>query len=210
MTRRLKDLARALYYLPGNTWNLPNLRLKRARVGAGFETTGRMYVRNRGTVTIGSDVRINSSGRSNPIGGGSRTYLQVLKGAALVIGDGTRISNIAITCGASIQIGRHVRIGAGCRIYDTDFHSLNPYVRAGLVGPDRDARTREIVIEDFAFIGAGCFILKGARIGRASIVGAGSVVTGTVPPEEIWGGNPARFIRSLTAAEKERPRPSQS
>jgi acetyltransferase-like isoleucine patch superfamily enzyme len=54
-----------------------------------------------------------------------------------------------------------------------------------------------IVVGDRAFIGARATLLPGATIGARSIVGAGAVVTGTVPPETVVAGVPARPIRSL-------------
>ena len=45
-----------------------------------------------------------------------------------------------------------------------------------------------------AFIGAGCYILKGVTIGEHAIVGAGSVVAKDIPAGEIWAGNPAKKI----------------
>lgn len=54
-----------------------------------------------------------------------------------------------------------------------------------------------VVIEDNVFIGARSIILKGVTIGENSIVGAGSVVTRSIPSNQIWGGNPAKFIRNL-------------
>lgn len=48
------------------------------------------------------------------------------------------------------------------------------------------------------FIGACTIILKGTYIGQNSIVGAGSVVPGTIIPDnQLWAGNPARKIRDL-------------
>lgn len=47
------------------------------------------------------------------------------------------------------------------------------------------------------FIGAGTTILKGTTIGSRSIIGAGSIVSGTIPADEIWAGNPARRIRGI-------------
>ena len=48
---------------------------------------------------------------------------------------------------------------------------------------------------DDCFIGANTVICNAVRIGKNSIVGAGSVVTKDVPDNEIWAGNPARFIK---------------
>lgn len=46
-----------------------------------------------------------------------------------------------------------------------------------------------------AYIGANTIICKPVEIGKYSIVGAGSVVTKSIPPYEIWAGNPAKFIK---------------
>ena len=82
-------------------------------------------------------------------------------------------------------------------IYDTDFHSLNSAVRSKLDEDTSRAQTRPVIIEEHAFIGAHSVILKGVTIGRYSIVGAASVVTKSIPPNEIWAGNPAKFIRKI-------------
>jgi len=60
-----------------------------------------------------------------------------------------------------------------------------------------DVKTAPIIIKDNAFIGGSTIILKGYTIGENSVIAAGSVVTGVVSDNEIWGGNPARFIRRL-------------
>ena len=57
--------------------------------------------------------------------------------------------------------------------------------------------TKPVIIKDGAFIGADGIILKGVTIGKKSVIGAGSVVTKSVPDGEIWAGNPAKFIRKL-------------
>lgn len=46
-------------------------------------------------------------------------------------------------------------------------------------------------------MGAYCIILKGVTIGDNSVIGAGSVVTRDVPANEVWAGNPARFMKKL-------------
>lgn len=53
----------------------------------------------------------------------------------------------------------------------------------------------EVRIKENAFIGTGTIITKPVTIGERAIVGAGSIVTKNIPDDEVWAGNPARFIR---------------
>ena len=55
-----------------------------------------------------------------------------------------------------------------------------------------------IIIEDDAWLGAGCVILPGVRIGRGAVVGANSVVAQDVLPLHVVAGQPARTVRELT------------
>lgn len=59
------------------------------------------------------------------------------------------------------------------------------------------AKSKQIFIEDGAFVGAYSIILKGSYIGKNAVIGARSVVCGVVPENEILGGNPARRIRKI-------------
>jgi acetyltransferase-like isoleucine patch superfamily enzyme len=52
-----------------------------------------------------------------------------------------------------------------------------------------------IRVERGAWIGSRATILGGVTIGEGAVIGAGSVVTRSVPAHEFWAGNPARFIR---------------
>lgn len=105
------------------------------------------------------------------------------------------MSNVAITAFMSVRIGDNVLIGAGVKIYDTDFHPLEAEYRYGDCKSNEYTKCRSIIIEDGAFIGAHSIILKGSNIGKNCIIGAGSVVSGIIPENEVWAGNPARFIR---------------
>jgi len=193
MKNMIKGILRFFYYLPSNFSNRIRYKLKGVRVGKKHETKGNLCIKNKGTITIGDRVRINSKGSANPIGGGEKTYFQVLSGAKLTIGNDVGMSNCAITAGNSITIGDYVRICAGVKIYDTDFHSLNPFERTAK--PEiANVVTKPVMLEDYAFIGAGSYILKGVTVGKYSIIGAGSVVTKDVPQGEIWAGNPAKKI----------------
>ena len=121
----------------------------------------------------------------------------VTDGAELIIGKNVGMSQAAIICHHSITIGDNVKIGGGVKIYDTNFHSLNPEIRRIREWDMREKKCRPVVIEHDAFIGAGAIILSGVTIGENSIVAAGSVVSKSIPANEIWGGNPARFIKKV-------------
>jgi maltose O-acetyltransferase len=58
-------------------------------------------------------------------------------------------------------------------------------------------RLEPVVIEREAFVGMSAILLPGSIIGEYSIVGAGSVVRGAVPPRTVVAGNPARRICSV-------------
>lgn len=146
-----------------------------------------------GSITLGRQVVINSAFEANPVGG-TRTAF-VLKGpeARIEIGDGSGMSNAMIAAYESVVIGRDVNLGAGCKVMDTDFHPLDLDERIRNVNiPHRPVR-----VEDGAFVGTNAIILKGVTIGAESVIAAGAVVAKSVPPGEIWGGNPARFIKKL-------------
>jgi acetyltransferase-like isoleucine patch superfamily enzyme len=95
-----------------------------------------------------------------------------------------------------VTIGAHVSIGANARIYDHDFHPLDPELRRR--NATSNVSTRPVVIGDDVFIGAHAIILKGVVIGARAVIGAGAVVSKDVPPGEVWAGNPARKVGALT------------
>ena len=78
--------------------------------------------------------------------------------------------------------------------------------------PGFGLRTEPININDGAWVGAMAIVLPGTMLGEGSVVTAGSVIAGNVPPYEIFGGNPAGFLRkrevraSLSTSELEAQR----
>ena len=120
------------------------------------------------------------------------------------IGDNVGISSASIRSKKRITIGNNVNIGADCLIIDTDAHP-HDYIRRrrtyweSVSGEiyEESILSAPIVIEDDVWIGARYQILKGVHIGARSIIAAGSVVVSDIPPGEIWGGNPARFIKKI-------------
>lgn len=163
-----------------------------------YKTNGIPYVMvaRGGKLIIGNNFTMNNGIKGNPIGSYRRCTFFVDRNAELIIGDNVEISQTALICHKSIKIGNNVKIGGGVSIYDTDFHSLDPEIRKS----KEDIKNRiekAVVVKDNAFIGAHSIILKGVTIGKNSIIGAGSVVTKPVPDNQIWAGNPAKFIRNI-------------
>lgn len=158
------------------------------------------------TVKIGDNFVFTSGNGINPISRNIRGKIYVEENGYLEIGNNTGISSACIRVNEKIIIGDNVRIGGDCVLMDTDSHSLDWRVRAGLVidpstgkpVPDmKSANSKPIIIEDNVLIGARAIILKGVTIGARSIIGAGSVVSKSIPPDCIAAGNPCKVIKNF-------------
>lgn len=140
---------------------------------------------------------------------------------SVTIGEHTRIWQYVVVL-AEAQIGRHcnicshsfiendVRIGDNvtvkCGVFLWDGITLEDNVQ---IGPnvtftnDKYPRAKQpftlmrTTVCRNASIGAGAVILGGVTIGENALIGAGSVVTKDVPANELWVGNPARYVRTL-------------
>ena len=154
----------------------------------------RMSVNVNGIVRIGANCIFRSSWKSNRSGGGQeKCNIVVGDNASLNIGNNVGISNSTIFCTKKITIEDEVMIGLNCVIYDTDHHSVDYNERIHGVGTIQ----KPVTIKQGAWIGGHCIILKGVTIGEKAVVGAGSVVTKDIPDNEVWGGNPAHFLKKL-------------
>lgn len=94
-----------------------------------------------------------------------------------------------------LRMGNFSYLGPGCYVRNMNhrFDRLDiPYVQQGHDGTD-------IIIGDDVWVGARCILLAGTNIGDHSIVAAGSVVSTTIPPNSIAGGNPVRVLRKRAA-----------
>lgn len=157
---------------------------------------GIILLSNKGEIRLGVNVKINSLYLANPVGQQSKTHFVIKKSAKIIINNNVGISNSLFYCRNKIEIEDNVLIGGGCQILDNDFHSLDLEKR--MSSPDTDIKSAPIIIKNGAFIGANSIVLKGVTIGVQSIVAAGSVVTKSIPDYQIWGGNPAKFIRNIS------------
>lgn len=148
-------------------------------------------------VVIGDDFILRTGKGDGTIDGISSRII-VGKNATLEIGNTTGMTNSSIISFEKITIGHHVNIGAGCLIMDSNFHSLDWKNRKDRSLDTENRISKPVNIGDYVFIGARSIICKGVTIGDYSIIAAGSVVSKDVPPREIWGGNPAKYIRNIS------------
>lgn len=156
----------------------------------------RLACNSTSEIEFGENVLIRSGWKENPAGGGTtRTLLCVGSNGKLKIGSNSGISNSTIVCQSEIMIGKEVNIGVNCVIYDTDHHSVEYTDR--IQNLDSRIKVAPVIIDDGAWIGGHCIILKGVHIGKRSVIAAGSVVCKSVPDDELWGGNPARYIKKI-------------
>jgi maltose O-acetyltransferase len=139
-------------------------------------------------------------------------------GENVVIASGVRFGQPdTIEIGCNCEFGRNVNINAGnCRgVYIGNDVSIadGTYLRSGNHSFDRidipiqqqghfsksqmyNDREYSVIIEDDVWIGARVIILSGVKIGKGSVIGAGTVITNVIPPYSIVVGNPGRVISS--------------
>ena len=159
--------------------------------------------RGGGHVTIGSDFHLTSGDGINPICRNFRACIHLGSPQTVItIGNHVGMSSPCIWIQNKLTIGNHVNIGGNCLILDTDTHQIDYLARRGhkVADPSKPKTTIQsvpITIEDDVWIGANCIILKGVTIGARSVIGAGSVVTKSIPADCIAAGNPAKVIKSL-------------
>lgn len=98
---------------------------------------------------------------------------------------------------AAISLGERVVISRGVTLLTHDY-ALTTALNALGEPPVTDIRiTRPIAIGDNVFVGLGCTLLPGTTIGSNVIIGAGSVVRGTVRSGTIVMGNPSAIVGTI-------------
>ena len=97
---------------------------------------------------------------------------------------------ISIRSAESIDIGDSTMIASDVVITDSDWHGI--YDRTDYV-----ATPKPVKIHKNVWIGERSIILKGTQIGENSVIGAGSVVHGDIPPNSVYAGNPAKEVKKL-------------
>jgi carbonic anhydrase/acetyltransferase-like protein (isoleucine patch superfamily) len=133
-----------------------------------------------------------------------------------VAGNAVIVGDVAVGAQSSIWYGcilrgdvQRIRIGTRTNIQDGTIVHGTTHGHPALIGDDvtvgHAAVLHACTIEDHAFIGIGARVLDGARVRSDSMLAAGAVLTPgkTLPSGELWGGNPAKFLRTLRPEEIE-------
>jgi maltose O-acetyltransferase len=101
-------------------------------------------------------------------------------------------NNVSVVAMESIRIGSKCRIGDFVQIFDCDFHEVDPARRDSGVG-----RINPVALGNNVWLGSRVIVLRGVSIGDNSVVGAGSVVTHSIPSNSLAVGVPAKVVRTL-------------
>ncbi|HEY5040832.1 MAG TPA: acyltransferase [Verrucomicrobiae bacterium] len=152
-------------------------------------------------ISIGPRTKISRRSSLKICGGGSITIgrygrimdysLLMSYGGDIEIGDDCSINPFCVLYGhGGLKIGDGVRIAAHTVIIPANHSFADVNIPIW-----RQAETRSgIIIADDVWIGAGCKILDGVQIGRGCVIGAGAVVTSSLPDFSIAVGIPARVV----------------
>ena len=132
------------------------------------------------------------------IGGGTKigAFVEIQKNAS--VGRNCKISSHSFVC-EGVTIEDEVFVGHGV----TFINDIYPRATAegGVLQTEADWKVVPTLVRKGASIGSGATILAGVEIGEKAIVGAGAMVTRSVPANAIVAGNPARLLRGLRAQE---------
>lgn len=113
-------------------------------------------------------------------------------GSNIYLGDSVYFNyNCVVLDVNRVDIGDRVLIGPNVQIYAAT-HPLSPEIRASGL-----ELGKAVKIGSDVWIGGGAIILPGVTIGKNSVIGAGSVVTGDVPEGVLAAGNPCRVIKEI-------------
>jgi acetyltransferase-like isoleucine patch superfamily enzyme len=147
-------------------------------------------------VKLGDDVKIfnfvNAYGCSIDSGTKIGAFVEIQKGAT--IGKNCKISSHSFIC-EGVHIADNVFVGHNVTFINDKFPRAT--TENGVLQTDDNWECIKTFIEEGASIGSSVTILCGVRVGKRSVIGAGSVVTHDVEENTIVAGNPAKFIRTI-------------
>jgi FkbH-like protein len=151
-------------------------------VGTGARVGGRIRVDNGGSLSIGHGLTVRSAFLPVELLTGSNGRIE--------IGDRVGINfGSVIAAKRQVRIGNDVQIGQHCIVSDVDIpesvHAPSP------------VEPKPIEIGDHAWLAGRVTVRPGVKIGKGSVIAAGSIVESDIPDGVVAGGIPARVLRSV-------------
>jgi acetyltransferase-like isoleucine patch superfamily enzyme len=123
------------------------------------------------------------------------TLLATNDSARIVIGENCYVNrHTMLDASTRIEIGAQTMIGPFCYITDHD-HAFG----VGAAPGETPLVSEPTRIGQRCWLGAQVSVLKGVTIGDGTVVGAGSVVTKSLPPNVVTAGSPAKILREITS-----------
>lgn len=194
----MKKISDFVYFLISLKYKLQiflyKILYRNVKWGINMKFYGSPIFRLNGKCSFGENLIFTSNPKSNLMGLNKRCSICILSTGELRIDDCCGFSGISIFCSNKIIIGKYCNFGGNSFIWDTDFHSINYMDRRNNF---QNINSEPIQIGDDVFVGGNSIILKGVTIGDRAIIGAGSIVTKNIPADEVWAGNPIRFIKKV-------------
>lgn len=149
------------------------------------------------SIKITGRVHLISKAEYNVAGVNHRCIIStVSKNASIRIKGPFGASGCAIVASKSINIDKNVTLGVNTKIYDTDFHPIDPIYRSSPEYSDK-VKSGPVEIGENVWICANSTVLKNVRIGQNAVVGAHSLVLKSIPENVVFGNEPAHFIYDL-------------
>jgi acetyltransferase-like isoleucine patch superfamily enzyme len=174
------------------------------RCGKGLVVGRNCTIRHPGRISLGDNVTIDDNTLIDGRGAGeqgvvigdgaiiNRNSIVQSKNGDIEIGKSVSIgANGSVVSWSGIRIGDHALIAGGCSISAGrfDFDDMS-----GNISDQEGYSTGPIVIEENVWLATRVTVLDGVRVGKGSVISAGSVVTGNIPPWSVAHGNPAKVV----------------
>lgn len=148
--------------------------LKGVQINALGHPNNKIYIKDRARLERGVDIRS-------------------LYDTHIIIDENAYIGPYVIIAGTGdIKIGKNCLIAPHCGIFANNHIFSDP---TRLI-EEQGTTSKGIVIEDDCWLGHNVTVIDGVKIGKGSIIGAGSVVNKNIPPFSIAVGTPVRIIRN--------------
>ena len=150
-------------------------------VGERLSVLGPCAVTSAGNIQVGDELTIRSRKYN-------KVEISCAHGAQLTFGNNVFLNQgVRIACVNQVTIGDNALLGDETVILDSDYHGV----------ANSETKVAPVCIEADVWLGTRVMVLRGVTIGKGSVVGAGSVVTRSIPPSVFAAGVPARIIKTL-------------